>query len=1216
MVQKNYSGDLKQILEVDAHDQSKVIQIGQFKANRAVLVIGHPKGGVVNTALAEKIQFPKARPVPVRLGPSAFPLLLDRREEVTVARNALPYDQTVDFYGSDGIGKTTLLRYLAHHPSITPAFPDGIVYHHSVRYQTVSDLLQILFNAFYFNNTPFKPTDIQIRDALKDKKALILLDNTKLTQEEVLGLINDLPSCTFLFASVERQLWGEGYPVELRGLPLNEAVFLVERELGHTLSSEEHSAAEEICNALEGHPLAILQTVALTREENMKLVAVAKQVQSAASTQGWAEHLLEKLKKPQTVIVVMLAAFGGVALGLEQLASLTKIPEIKLTLETLLRRNLVQVEDSRYRLTGTLVEHLQQKYNLTHFLERAVTYFTNWVKEYQEIPKRLLEESDAILEIMDWAVKVGRWEDVLCLGRAVEGVLALNGQWGTWELVLQKILQAAHTIGDTATEAFALHQLGTRSLCLDKMLEARNYLQQALHMRQELLKDQVGAEITNHNLQLLLEAPPPESKPKPPPKAAFLASTIISPWFKKTLATLVLAGGLGFITKLILEPKPPTEPTELTAKIISPLNPREVVLNWKDNSSNETGFKVERKADGEKFSAIDRVDANQTEFQDTGLTPNTTYIYRVGAIWSSGNVSYSQEKSIFLPSVGDPISLTITILDTITEDESVEGTVTLSTSAPSGGVVVQLRSSDNQVASVPERVKIPAGENSANFTVTTSDVANNTDVTITASYQDKAQKRTLKVIPKPVTLTRLGLPNRITGNKSARATVTLSDRAPSDGVVIRLRSSNNRVASVPERVKIPGGNNSANFWIKTYGVKNNTPVTITAFYQDKTQKRTLTVIPKPVTLTGLDLPNGITGNESARGTVTLSSSAPSGGVVVQLSSNSRVVTVPPTVRVEAGRESKTFEINTRGVSNSTPVTITASYQGVERENLLTVIPPQPVPVSLILRPERIKGGRSTRGRVILSRPVPRGRVVVVRLRSNNSRVASVPQTVTVKAEKNIAYFRIRTRPVRQNTPVTITASHQNVILRDTLTVIARVRLTGLIVTEGRGKVILSGPAPSGGVVIKLRSNNSRLASVPQTVTVKAKKNIAYFRIRTRPVRQNTPVTITASHQNVILRDTLTVIARVRLTGLIVTEGRGKVILSGPAPSGGVVVKLRSNNSQLASVPQTVTVKAKKNIAYFRVKTSNVTQDTLVTINAYYSGVNIAKTLTIEPFIPE
>src|SRR5262249_29533735 len=76
-----------------------------------------------------------------------------------------------------------------------------------------------------------------------------------------------------------------------------------------------------------------------------------------------------------------------------------------------------------------------------------------------------------------------------------------------WRQVLDAQLQAARALGDRDAEARALHQLGTRDLCLGQTAPARTFLTSALTMR-EALGDEAGAEITRHNLSLLPQPAP------------------------------------------------------------------------------------------------------------------------------------------------------------------------------------------------------------------------------------------------------------------------------------------------------------------------------------------------------------------------------------------------------------------------------------------------------------------------------------------------------------------------------------------------------------------------------------------------------------------------------------------------------------------------------------------------------------------------------------
>ncbi|NEP03320.1 MAG: hypothetical protein F6K58_32725, partial [Symploca sp. SIO2E9] len=299
--------------------------------------------------------------------------------------------------------------------------------------------------------------------------------------------------------------------IELGGLPLDDALSLVEQELERPLSSQEYSEGSQLCTALEGNPLYLLQAVALVREENLSLGEVAQQVESAVSLQAWTQQLMAWSEKPHRLILAVLAAVGGLTLGAQHLMALTGLREIEPVLETLVQRNLVQDVDSRYRISSNLVEDLQLRWKLTPFQEQILNYFAGWTQQQQQQPQHLWEESSVILEILEWGVKVGRWSQVLCLGRAIEGTLALAGHWGAWAVVLLSVLQAARALGNQEIQAWALHQLGTRALCLEETTEARDYLRQALYIRQESLNDQVGTQATNNHLELL-EQPTPESQ--------------------------------------------------------------------------------------------------------------------------------------------------------------------------------------------------------------------------------------------------------------------------------------------------------------------------------------------------------------------------------------------------------------------------------------------------------------------------------------------------------------------------------------------------------------------------------------------------------------------------------------------------------------------------------------------------------------------------------
>jgi hypothetical protein len=91
----------------------------------------------------------------------------------------------------------------------------------------------------------------------------------------------------------------------------------------------------------------------------------------------------------------------------------------------------------------------------------------------------------------------------------------------------------------------------------------------------------------------------------------------------------------------------PTAPSNLTATAASSI---QVNLVWKDNSSNETGFKIERKTGSNgTWAQIGTPAGNLVSYSDTGLTASTTYVYRVRATNTGGDSAYSNEVSVTTP---------------------------------------------------------------------------------------------------------------------------------------------------------------------------------------------------------------------------------------------------------------------------------------------------------------------------------------------------------------------------------------------------------------------------------------------------------------------------------------------------------------------------------------------------------------------------------------
>lgn len=378
-------------------------------------------------------------------------------------------------------------------------------------------------------------------------------------------------------------------------------------------------------------------------------------------------------------------------------------------------------------------------------------------------------------------------------------------------------------------------------------------------------------------------------------------------------------------------------------------------------------------------------------------------------------------------------------------------------------------------------------------------------------------------------------------------------------------------------------------------------------------------------------PSTVAPGATATVTVSLSAAAPSGGASVTLSGGTSAFPAPATIAVPAGQSSASVKVVAASVSSSTPVTLTASYNGTVKTAVATVAPA--VTASLVavsVSQASVASGAADTVTVTLSAPAPAGGATVALLSSNSA--LTLPATLVVPAGATTANVAAQTATVATQTSVTIMAKYNGGTQTASVSVtpvalpaLGSVSVSPASVSGGSAatlNVTLSAAAPAGGAVVAIASNSAAFP-VPANVVVPAGQKTASLTVTTSSVAASTSATLTAKYNGATQTAgvTVTPVVLPHLSSVTVSQatvaGGATVVLTvtlgGAAPAGGSTVAL-SSSSQAFPAPASILVPAGQNSASVNVISSVVSASAPVTVTAKYNGGTLTASLTLTPVV--
>ena len=543
---------------------------------------------------------------------------------------------------------------------------------------------------------------------------------------------------------------------------------------------------------------------------------------------------------------------------------------------------------------------------------------------------------------------------------------------------------------------------------------------------------------------------------------------------------------------------------------------------------------------------------------------------------------------------------------------STSGEVHLTGPAPLGGLRVDI-TTEGAGSAVPASVTVLAGQQNATIGITTVPT-NRTRIDKISAHANGTSSVTSLTIRAVAPASLSALQNPVTAGATVVATVNLRDPAPVGGLLVTLSSEKTSVR-VPVSVAVPVGKMTATFTITTVVVNADVTSLITAAANGESASMELVVrVPAPSSVT--IAPTEITGGQKGIGTIRLTVPAPTGGLIVKLTSSVVSLVLPPKITIAVGKTEGTFALTAPVVPSDISAKITATSNSISAVVNLPIRSPRVS--SLVISPAVVLGGKPVTVTGLLTGAAP-----VVGLNASittTNPALVVPKSVSIASSKTSFTFTGTTTSVTTVTmgSITVTLAGERITVPITVRpiIVDSITFTPSVILGGRPATVaikISDPAPVGGFVVSLDSASSEI-KIPQTVTIPAGKATMSISATTVPVSSPVSATIGATNNGIRVTGVIQIVpaavaslvANPKSTkGLVTVTLMIKLASVSSVP---VVVTLASSDSNVINLPPTLTVPAGSISATVNVNAVPATLKKTIQLSA--KTVGLPKTINV------